>query len=375
MARPSTKKTITPSKYIISVLGSDEGAIKLKARELAQEFTPKDAGDFGVDAIDGAAENVAAAVSAIHKTVEALYTLPFFGGSKLVWLKNANFLSDNVVSRSNSVLEALEHLSEVLSAGLPDEVKFLMSAIDVDKRRSFYKLLSKLGPVQIFDKIDSSKSGWEEEAIALAQEYARELKLSFSPDAAELFAMLTGGDSHQMRSELEKIALYIEGERKEIRIEDVRQLVPLTKQGVIFEVSNALIQKDLKRSLELITRLLQQGETGISILFATIIPTVRNLLLVKDLQERFNLPKVHISFQFPKTLERLPEENIAHLPRKKDGTLNPFALGFAAVGAPRFELATLKRGLEKCLEANVRLVTTQLDSRLVLEQLLVHLMA
>ena len=44
---------------------------------------------------------------------------------------------------------------------------------------------------------------------------------------------------------------------------------------------------------------------------------------------------------FGKTLERLPPEAVAHLPRKKDGGINAFGLGLAAVHAQRFTLEEL----------------------------------
>jgi hypothetical protein len=52
---------------------------------------PAAEGDFGADVIDGLAENSDQAATKIHQTIEALLTFPFFGGEKLVWLKNANF--------------------------------------------------------------------------------------------------------------------------------------------------------------------------------------------------------------------------------------------------------------------------------------------
>ena len=64
--------------------------------------------------------------------------------SKLVWLKNANFLADTPLGRSTIVQGALEQLAELLNAGLPPDVTLLISATETDKRRSFYKGLQKV---------------------------------------------------------------------------------------------------------------------------------------------------------------------------------------------------------------------------------------
>src|SRR5258708_33924205 len=137
---PKTKtKAVTTKLY--AVVGSDDVEVKHTAAELAEKLVPADASDFGVDGIDGAADNADQAAARIRSTIEALRTLPFFGGEKLVWLKNANFLGDDQKGRSAAVQAALEELAETIDDGLGSEITFLLSAIDVDKRRSFYKSL------------------------------------------------------------------------------------------------------------------------------------------------------------------------------------------------------------------------------------------
>src|SRR2546423_3568600 len=131
-AKPSAVK-------IYAVVGSDDVEIKRTAAELAEKLKPAAAGDFGLELIDGAADNADQAATRIRSTIEALQTLPFFGGEKVVWLKNANFLGDDQKARSAAVQAALEELAETINTGLGPEVIFLISAIDVDKRRSFYK--------------------------------------------------------------------------------------------------------------------------------------------------------------------------------------------------------------------------------------------
>lgn len=367
MATADKKKSAAAAIY--AVVGSDESEVKRAAKELADKLTPPGADEFGADIIDGRADNADQAVTRIHQTVDSLLTLPFFGGDKLVWLKSANFLGDSVTGRAASVLEALEKLNETLSSGLPENVKFLLSATEIDKRRTFYKSLGKLAKVEVYDKLDTSRSGWEEEATRLAGEKARERGLTFGGDALELFTMLTGGDSRQMENELEKIDLYLGQKRRSVSTDDVRLLVPLSKAGVIFELGNALAQRDVRLGLDLADQLLEQGESAIGILLVAIVPTVRNLLVVKDLMTRHKLPRPQMPFHFTATLNRLPETATQHLPRKKDGTVNGYALGIAACHAHRFQLPELQRLLERTLEANVKLVTSQLEQSVILCEL------
>ena len=110
-------KTAESESNIHAIVGSDESEVKRAAAELAAKLAPPDAGEFGLEIIDACADNVDQAVSRIRSAIEALQTLPFFGGGKLVWLKNANCLGDSVIGRSASVQSALEDLAELLDAG------------------------------------------------------------------------------------------------------------------------------------------------------------------------------------------------------------------------------------------------------------------
>jgi DNA polymerase-3 subunit delta len=367
-------KTANSESTIHAVVGSDESEVKRVAAELAAKLTPPGAGEFGIEIIDACADNVDQAVSRIRSAIEALQTLPFFGGAKLVWFKNANCLADSVIGRSAAVQGALEELAEVFEAGLGQDVTLLISATETDKRRSFYKTLTKRAEVQVIDRLDSSRAGWEEEATEIVRRKAKTRKLQFDEEALELFVLLTGGDTRQIENELEKIDLHQGGERG-VALEQVRELVPLSRAGVIFELGNALAACDLERALLLVKRLLDQGETAIGILLVAILPTIRNLLLAKDLMERHRLPRPHAPFSFISALNRLPAEATEHLPRKKDGTINGYALGLAAQQAHRFETKKLIAGLEACLEANVRLVSSQLDHELILTEIVVKLLA
>ena len=366
-------KTKAANANIYAIVGSDEAEVKRVAAELASNLTPSGAGDFGLETIDGAADNAEQAAARVSSTIDALQTLPFFGSTKVVWLKNVNFLGDDPKARSTGVQSALEELSELLGRGFGSEITFLISATEVDKRRGFYKALVKRAELQVFDRIDSGRAGWEEEATEIVRRRAKKRKLQFDDDALDLFVLLTGGDTRQIENELEKIDIFLEKDRA-VHVDLVRKIVPLSRAGIIFELSNALAMRDLELALTLVRRLLDQGESAIGILLAAIVPTIRNLLLAKDLMERHRLPRAHSPFQFISAINRLPAKATEHLPRKKDGSINAYALGIAAQHAQHFKTDQLIDAMRACLTANVQLVTTQLDHELVLTEVIVKLL-
>src|SRR4029453_8684351 len=117
---------------IYAVGGSDEAEVKHVAAELAQKLAPADAGDFGLEVIDGVADNADQAAGRILSAIEALQTLPFFGSTKVVWLKNANFLGDDAKARSAAVQSALEELSALINSGIGTGPTLLISATEVE---------------------------------------------------------------------------------------------------------------------------------------------------------------------------------------------------------------------------------------------------
>jgi DNA polymerase-3 subunit delta len=372
-------KTKAATSQIHAVVGSDESEVKRMATGLATKLTPPDAGDFGLEVIDGTADNAEQAAARIRSTIEALQTLPFFGSTKVVWLKNVNFLGDTPIGRTASVQSALEELSDLINTDLGSDVIFLISATEVDKRRSFYKSLIKRAEIQILERLDSTRSGWEEEATEIVRNRAQKQKLQFDDDALDLFVLLTGGDTRQIDNELEKIDVFL-GDHvtatavPRVDVDLVRELVPLSRAGVIFELGNALATRDLELALTLVRRLLDQGESAIGILLVAIVPTIRNLLLAKDLMERHRLARPRAPFQFISAINRLPAEATEHLPRKRDGSINAYALGIAAQHAHRFETKQLIEAMQACLEANLQLVTSQLDHELILTEVVVKLL-
>ena len=124
-----------------AVVGSDEGLVREKALVLYNQLTGGVDDGFTHEVIDGIADNSDSAYEICASTVQALLTIPMFGGDKVVWLRNANFLADNVTGRSQRTESGVESLRATLEKGIPNGVKFLMTAQGVDKRRAFWKYI------------------------------------------------------------------------------------------------------------------------------------------------------------------------------------------------------------------------------------------
>ncbi|MFN5869407.1 MAG: hypothetical protein ACK46A_08780, partial [Akkermansiaceae bacterium] len=125
--------------------------------------------------------------------------------------------------------------------------------------------------VQSFDKIDINQEGWEDAVGRLVEGRASELGLKFENDAMELFIMLAGEQTKQIMNELEKLDLFLGKERRVVTIEDVRLLVPLSREAVVFEIGQAIQKGNVTRAIQLIDEQLAAEESAIGIMRASII--------------------------------------------------------------------------------------------------------
>ncbi|MFP6895110.1 MAG: hypothetical protein VCA38_00795 [Roseibacillus sp.] len=356
-----------------AIIGTDDGRVSEEALALFNDLKPEgEVAEFTNDVVEGVVANSEEAHQACMKTIEALQTIGFFGADKIVWLKAANFLADDRTGGAERAKQGVEDLLEVLKAGIGEEVTFLVSASAIDKRRAFYKWLHKNAEVAIFDKIDVSKDGWEDEVALMVTTRAKELALAFDHEALELFVQMAGEETRQIGNELEKLNLYL-GARRTVELEDVRLMVPLSRKGVVWEISRAIERRDAVRAIALVDAQLEKGESAIGLMRAAIIPTVRNLFMVRVLLDAHPDLPLHNGGAFTGALNRLPDSEKAWLPQTKSGSVNAWGLFFAAKKAGQFTTAEMRRAMEAALHADKSLVTTQLNARMVLHRVVAEL--
>jgi len=372
----ATRKASAASKNpnLHFVTGSDEAEVRIKAKGLAAELAPIDAGEFGLEVIEAPADSVDCSVDMVESTLQAVLTLPFFGGGKLVWMKGVTFLKDSVQGRSEFVQAALEKLLKVLEEGLPEGITLLVSAPEPDKRKSFYKSLCSLANTTLCDKPDFGFNGTEDDLIDWVIRRCRERCVKIDEQAAVVLTTRVGANTGQLDAELAKLVTS-SGEGIVISEQLVRDLVPFTRSGGIFDLSDAINKRNLPLCLDTLAQLRRQGENTIGILLAAIVPTVRNLLIAKDLMQRHRLKPPAQANYFTSELNRLSSKQTAHLPRKKDGSINYYSIGLAAMNSRLFEREHLVCAFLACRDTNQKLLSGYGSEETLLTQLLVRIVA
>ncbi len=110
---------------------------------------------------------------------------------------------------------------------------------------------------------------------------AKSIGVKITPEAASMLADYIGNQLRMLANELDKLATYV-GSRAIIDVEDVRKLSPQVQEARVFDLTDALAERNRKKALDLLHNLLTDGEPPLR-LISTITSQVRSLLVVKEL--------------------------------------------------------------------------------------------
>src|ERR1041385_4387875 len=134
MSAKSQPKSPAP---VLLVFGEDEFAVKQRARQAYQQWT-EELGGMDHEIIDAQVSHSGEALKALARLREALQTLPFFGSAKAIWLQNCSFLGDERAASAAAVTASLAELAQELKTFPWQNVRLLISAGKIDKRKIFY---------------------------------------------------------------------------------------------------------------------------------------------------------------------------------------------------------------------------------------------
>ena len=365
----------TKSNPLALVCGDDDFAVKQRARQVFQEWSAE-LGGMDHETIEATVNNGGEALTVLGKLREALQTLPFFGGGKVVWLRDCNFLGEDRTASSAAVTEALGELAEELKVFQWQNVRLLISAGKVDKRKVFYKTLDKLGTVENFSAWSQDDKDWADRAEMAALAALKKRKKDISdPALAELISR-AGASARQLENEIEKLCVFV-GERNKIELADVTTICSRNKTAKAFALGDALGDRDLPRLLkrldeELWETKFDKDKSEIGLLYG-LINKVRALLLLKEMLREGWLKEARDYNSFKAQLERVPADKLPADRKFNPLALNPYVLYKALPQVKKYTSAELVRAMDVLLRCNQRLVSSGLDEALVLQQALVQI--
>ena len=239
--------TAATTRNFSFICGQDDFLVGRMGRKRFDELAGDNTDEFSREVISGFAANVDEVGTAVNRFRESVQTIPMFGGRRVVWLKDVNFLADTVTGRAETTLGFVEDLQHILQSVNPEETAVLITAAPVDRRRSFPKWCEKSSD---FSLADGGEDGEGLAAVVLAEACA--VAVQFGPGALELLLAKIGANSRLLVEEVHKLATHAEGDV--IDEASVAALTPNAAQGEFFETADAVFSGDLKWALDALRR-------------------------------------------------------------------------------------------------------------------------
>jgi len=359
------------------ICGDDEFAVKKRAKDIYQNWS-EELGGMDHEIIEASVSNSGDALNKISKLREAIQTLPFFGSGKVVWLRDCNFFGDERAASAQAVTETLNELAEELKNFKFENVRLLISAGKVDKRKTFFKTLDKIGTVENFDALSADDKDWAERTEMAARTAIRERKKEISEEALGELVNRVGPNARQLETEIEKLSLFI-ADRNKIEFADVTTICSQNKTAKAFALGDALGDRDLPRLLkrldeELWETKFDKDKSEIGLLYG-LISKIRAMLLLKEMMREGWIKQTMDYNSFKTQLTRVPAEKLPADRRFNPLALNPYVLYKALPQVKKYSQSELVRAMDLLLRCNRRLVGSGLDAALLLQQALAQIAA
>jgi DNA polymerase III subunit delta len=223
------------AKPFTFICGGDDFLVGRLGRERFEDLAREVTDEFSREVISGFAGNVGEVTSAVNRFRESVQTMSMFGGRRVIWLKDINFLADTVTGRAEGTLKAVEDLQQILAGLNPAETAVLVTAAPIDRRRTFPKWCEKTAD---FTLVGGEGDGAAEALAGVAVAEARRIRVSLEADALGLLLARVGANTRLLIEEVNKLATYA-GDGAAITEAMVAELTPNVAEGDFFEAAEA----------------------------------------------------------------------------------------------------------------------------------------
>lgn len=201
----------------------------------------------------------------VKPLIDFAETLPFFADYRLILIEDSGFFKN-----------AEPLLADYLPTA-PSSTVFLFVESEVDKRNRLYKTVKDLGRVvEMKPQTEATLERW---VLGTLKKEGKQI----TKPTLELFFSKTGLDMEIISQELEKLLSYCL-EKDTITPEDVNAVCISQTPDQIFQMINAIANKQTKQAIALYYDLLLLREAPLRIL-ALLVRQFRILLRIKDLQQ------------------------------------------------------------------------------------------
>lgn len=255
---------------ILLVSGEENFLSFRKLKQIKEKFSSKSLENPNIEELDEKTFNFSELIKLASAT-------PFLSQKRLIILKNV--LASKVgEDEEEKIIEYLPKIPESTFVLFYEETD---SFVNKKLIKKVISLAQKTWNFKKFRNFELEK--WAEKEIL-------KRKSRISKSALPKLISFVGNNLWQLNQEIEKLTAYKNG--KIIEEDDVDQLVSVNLNNNVFELIDNIGEKNLKKTLNFLNNLIEQGEE-IMYLLRMIVYQVRNLILIKELALK-NLTKSEI---------------------------------------------------------------------------------
>lgn len=222
----------------------EETYIKNTYLKIMTDLVPDDGfGDFNRIYIDGKDAD-------FDRIDDALNSFPMMSEKKLIVIKNSGIFKSPKEETKEFWLKQLDNL--------PDFVLVIFDEIEVDKRSATYKAVQKSGLCVEFQYMkDYEIAPW---VMREVQKHGKKI----SKESAEFLVSMCDPGLENIKNELDKLCDYSENE---IFKSDIEKVVAKPINVVIFELTDALMNKKRDHAMSILLRLKENRESAFNVLY------------------------------------------------------------------------------------------------------------
>lgn len=294
------------------------------------------------------------------------------GDDRRTWLPRIVEICAGRGMTSGGDADLSDSFEKLLAGGLPAGNCLILTAEAADKRKKIFKVIDRTGVVLHFGKIKETAT--RETLKSEARKLLDGCGKSLTSGAWAALGKKTGFQLRPSLNELQKLVVFA-GEKAVIDEEDVETVVGKTKEDRIFDLTNAMSEKNAKAALLALQALLDQGEPPLMIL-SMISREIRLLLQASILTQSGKLPPMTPSMEFPSFQKNVYPSVSAMaqgMARKEDLLVgkHPFVIFNALRHCRRFSYPVLIGYLDELLEMDRAMKSSTTDPQLLLERFLI----
>jgi len=283
----------------------------------------------------------------LGRIIDACETYPVFSEKKLIIVKNSGIFKSgkaagekakNKGARSNGRNEELEFFLH----NIPAYTCLIFYEEEIDKRLKIVDIVKKQGLIVEFpyQKPDSLVK-W---VIKVLKSYNKTIDHVAASQLVENSEM----GMNEILNEINKIVSYV-GDRLNVTSDDIERVCTKTVKGRIFDLTDAIAEKNSSRALKLLD----------------------DMIILKE-----PIPKIiyMINRQFRQILEMklLVKSGLPVNEAASKMNLTSYAAGKVLKQSERFSIDLLKNALQKSLELDEAVKTGMLNDRIAAELLILH---